>query len=172
MKHLKQVFFAASCARRSRRQHLYALVGCDPIVIDLGTTASTWVRRSRGYSMWTPTACATTCSGCVGCDEGFSRSIAAGNGLGRRRGGIVGIGTPLLLEGRLAPNGFVGLAQYDARQLGGMTTVSSPRRMRLAQCGSGSISTPMASPRTRDALSAELWNSALETIPKMRKYID
>ena len=47
------------------------------------------------------------------------RSIAAATALIDDGAELFGVGTPLVLEGRNAPNGFVGLAQYDSRQLGG-----------------------------------------------------
>ena len=54
-----------------------------------------------------------------GGDEGFLALDRSGNGLIDDGAELFGVGTPMILEGRNAPNGFVGLAQYDARQLGG-----------------------------------------------------
>jgi hypothetical protein len=54
-----------------------------------------------------------------GGDEGFLALDRSGNGLVDDGAELFGVGTPLELEGRNAPNGFVGLAQYDQRQLGG-----------------------------------------------------
>src|SRR3954470_13842389 len=54
-----------------------------------------------------------------GGDEGFLALDRDGNGVIDDGSELFGVGTPLILEGRSAPNGFVGLPQYDARQLGG-----------------------------------------------------
>ena len=55
----------------------------------------------------------------LGGDEGFLALDRNGNGVVDNGSELFGVGTPLLLEGRNAPNGFVGLAQYDSPALGG-----------------------------------------------------
>ena len=55
-----------------------------------------------------------------GGDDAFLVMDANGNGFVDDGSEMFGNGTRLLLEnGKLAPNGFVGLAQYDRRELGG-----------------------------------------------------
>jgi len=142
MKHLNKFSSRASCARRSARNTCYALVGCDPIVIDSGNNASTWCAGVgvyfdvdadgvRDHVQWVR----------PGGDEGFLALDRSGKRSRRRRAELFGIGTPLLLEGRLAPNGFVGLAQYDARQLGGNDDgLITAADAIWPSCGSGSIS--------------------------------
>ena len=101
--------------------------------------------------------------------------------LDRNRNGIVddgselfGVGTPLILEGRSAPNGFVGLAQYDARQLGGNDDglISEadaiwPLLRIWVDLDADGVSTPQ---EMRTLRSYGI--TALETIPKIRKYYD
>ena len=54
-----------------------------------------------------------------GGDEAFLALDRNGNGVVDNGGELFGVGTPLVFEGTNAPNGFVGLAQYDAIELGG-----------------------------------------------------
>jgi hypothetical protein len=87
---------------------------------------------------------------------------------------LFGVGTPLALEGRNAPNGFVGLAQYDARQLGGnddgviteADAIWPQLRLWLDRNADGRA--------TRDEMRTlrGAGITALETIPKVRKYFD
>jgi len=95
--------------------------GCSPIVIDLGNDgihlgeAGVGVYFDvnadgvRDHVQWVRR----------GGDEGFLALDRTGNGIVDDGAELFGVGTPLILEGRSAPNGFVGLAQYDSRQLGG-----------------------------------------------------
>jgi len=52
-------------------------------------------------------------------DDAFLVNDLNGNGLVDDGAELFGNGTRLILEGELAPNGFVGLAQYDLSELGG-----------------------------------------------------
>ncbi len=54
-----------------------------------------------------------------GGDEAFIALDRNGDGIVNDGSELFGLGTPLLLEGRRAPNGFVALAQYDSAELGG-----------------------------------------------------
>lgn len=54
-----------------------------------------------------------------GGDEGFLALDRNGNGVVDNGSELFGNGTPCIIDGRTAPNGFVGLAQYDSRSLGG-----------------------------------------------------
>jgi len=109
-----------------------------------------------------------------GGDEGFLAIDRSGNGLIDDGAELFGVGTPLMLEGRNAPNGFVGLAQYDSRQLGGnddgfITDADAiwPQLRIWLDANADGVSTP---DEMRSLKSFGL--SALETIPKMRKYVD
>jgi len=150
--------------------------GCSPIVVDIDNNGIKlgqagagvyfdvnadgvrdhvqWVRRSG--------------------DEGFLALDRSGNGLVDNGAELFGVGTPMILEGRNAPNGFVGLAQYDARQLGGnddglITEADAiwPQLRIWLDLNADGVSTvdEMHSLRTYDI-------TALETIPRIRKYVD
>jgi trimeric autotransporter adhesin len=54
-----------------------------------------------------------------GGDEGFLALDRNGNGVVDNGSELFGNGTPCIMDGTNAPNGFVGLAQYDSRALGG-----------------------------------------------------
>jgi hypothetical protein len=54
-----------------------------------------------------------------GGDEAFLAVDRNDNGVVDNGGELFGVGTPLVFEGTNAPNGFVGLAQYDSIELGG-----------------------------------------------------
>ena len=149
---------------------------CTPIVIDLGNNGINlgpagvgvyfdvnadgvrdhvqWVRR--------------------GGDEGFLALDRSGNGLIDDGAELFGVGTPLVLEGRNAPNGFVGLAQYDSRQLGGnddgLITEADAIWPQLRIWVDGNADGVSTADEMRSLKSFGL--TALETIPKMRKYID
>ena len=96
-------------------------------------------------------------------------SIECDRGLAR-----FGIGTPLVFEGRNAPNGFVGLAQYDSRLLGGnddglITAADAiwPQLRIWLDADANGISSA-SEMRTL----ASFGITALETIPKHRNYVD
>ena len=109
-----------------------------------------------------------------GGDEGFLALDRSGNGVIDDGAELFGVGTPLVLEGRNAPNGFVGLAQYDSRQLGGnddglITEADAiwPQLRIWLDANADGVST---ADEMRTLKSFGL--TALETIPKLRKYID
>ena len=55
----------------------------------------------------------------AGGDEAFLALDRNGNGIVDNGSELFGVGTPMIFEGTNAPNGFVGLAQYDSIELGG-----------------------------------------------------
>jgi len=150
--------------------------GCSPIVIDLGNDgihlgeAGVGVYFDvnadgvRDHVQWVRR----------GGDEGFLALDRTGNGIVDDGAELFGVGTPLILEGRSAPNGFVGLAQYDSRQLGGnddglITDADAiwPQLRIWIDLDADGVST-IQEMRTLGALGI----TALETIPKLRKYFD
>ena len=87
---------------------------------------------------------------------------------------LFGVGTPLELGGRNAPNGFVGLAQYDLRELGGnddgFITVADaiwPQLRIWLDINADGVST-LDEMHTLGSYGI----TALETIPKIRKRVD
>jgi len=149
---------------------------CTPIVIDLGNNGINLGQAGvgvffdvnadgvRDHVQWVQR----------GGDEGFLAIDRSGNGLIDDGAELFGVGTPLMLEGRNAPNGFVGLAQYDSRQLGGnddglITEADAiwPQLRIWLDANADGVST---ADEIRTLKSFGL--RALETIPKMRKYID
>jgi trimeric autotransporter adhesin len=154
----------------------HALVHCSPIVIDLGHDGINLGEAGvgvyfdmdadgmRDHLQWVRR----------GGDEGFLALDRSGNGLVDNGAELFGVGTPLILEGRNAPNGFVGLAQYDARQLGGnddglITDADAvwPQLRIWVDLDANGIATP-AEMRTLRSHGI----TALETIPKKRRYVD
>jgi hypothetical protein len=154
----------------------HALVRCSPIVIDLGHDgvhlgpAGTGVYFDinadgiRDHLQWVR----------PGGDEGFLALDRSGNGLVDNGAELFGVGTPLLLEGRNAPNGFVGLAQYDLRELGGdddgwITPADAiwPQLRIWVDLNADGVSTYE---EMRPLRSYGI--TALETIPKKHRYID
>lgn len=150
--------------------------GCSPIVIDL---ANNGIRLGeagvgvyfdvnadgiRDHVQWVRR----------GGDEGFLAMDRTGNGLIDDGTELFGVGTPMEIEGCNAPNGFVGLAQYDARQLGGnddglvtwQDAIWPQLRIWVDRDANG-VSTPDEM-RTLSSFGI----TALQTIPKIRKYID
>jgi hypothetical protein len=149
---------------------------CSPIVIDLGNNgiklgaAGVGVYFDvnadgvRDHVQWVR----------PGGDEAFLALDRSGNGVVDNGSELFGVGTPLALEGRNAPNGFVGLAQYDARQLGGnddgliteADAIWPQLRLWLDSNADGRA--------TRDEMRSlrGAGITALETIPKVRKYFD
>jgi hypothetical protein len=149
---------------------------CTPIVIDLGHNGVNLGQAGvgvyfdvnadgiRDHVQWVR----------QGGDEGFLALDRSGNGIIDDGAELFGVGTPLLLEGRNAPNGFVGLAQYDSRQLGGnddglITEADAiwPQLRIWLDANADGVST---ADEMRTLKSYGL--TALETIPKRRKYID
>jgi hypothetical protein len=149
---------------------------CSPIVIDLGNdgirlgAAGVGVYfdvnadGARDHVQWVR----------PGGDEAFLALDRSGNGLVDNGAELFGVGTPLALEGRNAPNGFVGLAQYDSRQLGGnddgliteADAIWPQLRLWLDSNADGRA--------TRDEMRTlrGAGITALETIPRVRKYFD
>ena len=149
---------------------------CTPIVIDLGNNGISLGQAGvgvyfdvnadgiRDHVQWVRR----------GGDEGFLALDRSGNGIIDDGAELFGVGTPLVLEGRNAPNGFVGLAQYDSRQLGGNDDglISDadaiwPQLRIWLDLNADGVSTPN---EMRTLKSFGL--TALETIPKLRKYRD
>jgi hypothetical protein len=157
--------------------HASAWSYCSPIVIDLGRNGIELGRAGvgvyfdvnadgrRDHVQWVRR----------GGDEGFLALDRTGNGLVDNGAELFGVGTPLVLEGdRNAPNGFVGLAQYDARQLGGnddglITDADAiwPQLRIWLDLNADGVST-LEEMRTLRSYGI----TALETIPKVRKYVD
>ena len=149
---------------------------CTPIVVDLGNNginlgpAGVGVYFDvnadgvRDHVQWVQR----------GGDEGFLALDRSGNGVIDDGAELFGVGTPLLLEGRNAPNGFVGLAQYDARQLGGnddgLITEADAIWPQLRIWLDGNADGVSTIDEMRSLKSTGL--TALETIPKRRKYVD
>lgn len=87
---------------------------------------------------------------------------------------LFGVGTPLLIEGGTAPNGFVGLAQYDSRDLGGnddglitsADTIWPELRVWRDMNADGKSAPDEISTLQRAGLTS------LQTIPRLRKYVD
>lgn len=150
--------------------------GCSPILIDLGNDGINLGEAGVGvyfdvnadgvpdHVQWVRR----------GGDEGFLAMDRTGNGLIDDGAELFGVGTPMILDGRSAPNGFVGLAQYDSRQLGGnddglITEADAiwPQLRIWVDLDADGVST-----------TAEIHTlrshgiTALETIPKVHKYFD
>src|SRR5690349_7414220 len=149
---------------------------CTPIVIDLGNNGINLgpagvgvyfdmdANGTRDHLQWVK----------AGGDEGFLALDRSGNGIVDDGSELFGVGTPMILEGRNAPNGFVGLAQYDSRQLGGNDDglISDadaiwPQLRIWVDANADGVSTA-AEMRTLKSYGI----TALETIPRIRKYVD
>jgi hypothetical protein len=154
----------------------HARGSCDPIVMDLGHDGFNLGARGIGVRFDVD---ANGIRDSVqwlrpGGDEGFLALDRTGNGLVDDGAELFGVGTPLLLEGRPAPNGFVGLAQYDALQLGGnddglITEADAiwPQLRIWSDVNADGVST-YDEMRTLRSFGI----TALGTIPKRRKYMD
>jgi hypothetical protein len=108
-----------------------------------------------------------------GGDEAFLVLDRNGNGLVDDGSELFGVGTPLF-EGGKAPNGFVGLAQYDQPLLGGnddgLISAGDPIWSRLAlwlDSNADGVSTPDEMRRLDSA-----GFTSFGTIPKVRRYVD
>jgi hypothetical protein len=174
MKNLKLAWAAALAALALQAGNAWGF--CSPIVIDLGNNGIKLGASGvgvyfdvnadgvRDHVQWVR----------PGGDEAFLALDRSGNGLVDNGAELFGVGTPLTLEGRNAPNGFVGLAQYDARQLGGnddgviteADAIWPQLRLWLDFNADGRA--------TRDEMRTlrGAGITALETIPKVRKYFD
>jgi hypothetical protein len=150
--------------------------GCSPIVVDLGNDGIKLGKAGvgvyfdvnadgvRDHVQWVRD----------GGDEGFLAIDRSGNGLIDDGSELFGVGTPMILESRNAPNGFVGLAQYDSRQLGGnddgkiseADAIWPQLRIWIDQNADGvSSSNEMHTLRS-------VGLTALDSIPRIRKYVD
>jgi hypothetical protein len=154
----------------------HAIVYCSPIVIDLGHDGINLGEKGvgvyfdinadgvRDHVQWVR----------PGGDEGFLAMDRSGNGLVDDGSELFGVGTPMIIDGRNAPNGFVGLAQYDARQLGGnddglITEADAiwPQLRIWVDLNADGVST-VDEMRTLQSYGI----TALETIPKLHRYVD
>ncbi|HET9864005.1 MAG TPA: hypothetical protein VFP37_11220 [Steroidobacteraceae bacterium] len=154
----------------------HAKTSCSPIVIDLGNNGIHLGDKGVGvyfdinadgvreHIQWVRR----------GGDEGFLALDRSGNGLVDDGAELFGVGTPLILEGRNAPNGFVGLAQYDQPQLGGnddgwITDADAiwPQLRIWVDLDADGVATYQ---EMRTLRSYGI--TALETIPKRRRYFD
>ncbi len=153
-----------------------AEVRCSPIVIDLGHDGIKLGEGGvgvyfdinadgvRDHMQWVR----------PGGDEGFLAMDRSGNGLVDNGSELFGVGTPLVLEGRNAPNGFVGLAQYDMRELGGnddglITEADAvwPQLRIWVDADANGVAT-YSEMRTLKSYGI----TAIETIPKRHRYMD
>lgn len=109
-------------------------------------------------------------------DEAFLSLDRNGSGVIEDGSELFGVGTPLLIEGGTAPNGFVGLAQYDSSALGGNDdglitdedAIWNELRVWRDDNADG-VSTQSEMLALENAGEGLV---ALETIPKFRKYYD
>jgi len=174
MKILRRLLQAATllCALDSA----HAEVRCSPLVIDLGHDGIKLGEGGTGvyfdinadgvrdHIQWVR----------PGGDEGFLAMDRSGNGLVDNGSELFGVGTPLVLEGRNAPNGFVGLAQYDMRELGGnddglITEADAvwPQLRIWVDADANGVAT-FAEMRTLKSYGI----TAIETIQKRHRYMD
>jgi hypothetical protein len=109
-----------------------------------------------------------------GGDEAFLAVDRNGNGVVDNGGELFGVGTPMVFDGANAPNGFVGLAQYDSIELGGNDdgyvtrddAIWSVLRLWRDMDANG-VSTP------NEVFALERFGiTSLETIPKFAKRSD
>jgi hypothetical protein len=176
MKNLKRLFSAALLTVALHAGNAWSWSSCSPIVIDLGTNGINLGQAGvgvyfdvnadgvRDHVQWVRR----------GGDEGFLALDRSGNGLVDTGAELFGVGTPLLLEGGNAPNGFVGLAQYDSRSLGGnddglITEADAiwPQLRIWVDANADGVST-YDEMRTLRSFGI----TALETIPKIHKHVD
>lgn len=172
IRHLLAVSFLAATFHTSDAWAVY----CSPIVIDLGKNGIRLGQAGvgvyfdvnadgvRDHVQWVR----------PGGDEGFLALDRSGNGLVDNGGELFGVGTPMAFEGRAAPNGFVGLAQYDSRPLGGnddglITAADAiwPQLRVWVDLNADGICT-VDEMRTLSSYGL----TALETIPKVRRHTD
>ena len=174
MKHLK--FLGAATVLAASLQAGTAWAMCSPIVIDLsnngiklgeagvGVYFDVNADGLREHVQWVR----------PGGDEAFLALDRTGNGLIDDGSELFGVGTPLVLEGRNAPNGFVGLAQYDLRQMGGnddglitdSDAIWPQLRLWLDLDANGVASRD----EMRSLRSAGI--TTLDIIPRVRRYMD
>jgi hypothetical protein len=174
MKSVKQLFRAGLLLATLGSANAWS--GCSPIVIDLakdginlgeagvGVYFDVNADGVRDHVQWVRR----------GGDEGFLALDRTGNGLIDDGAELFGVGTPMILEGRSAPNGFVGLAQYDARKLGGnddgLITNEDAIWSQLRVWVDGNADGVSTAEEMRTLQSFGI--TALQTIPRIRKYFD
>jgi hypothetical protein len=174
MKNLK--FLGAATLLAASLQAGTAWGMCSPIVIDLNNNGiklgeagvGVWFDVNadgvREHVQWVRR----------GGDEAFLALDRTGNGLVDDGAELFGVGTPMVLEGRNAPNGFVGLAQYDQRQLGGnddgLITEADAiwPQLRLWL----DINADGVANREEMRTLRSVGITALDTIPRVRRYVD
>jgi len=175
MKNLKRILVASVVCLAALGSPAWS-GGCSPIVIDLGNNGLNLGRAGVGvyfdvnadgvreHVQWVRR----------GGDEAFLAIDRSGNGLIDDGAELFGVGTPMILESRNAPNGFVGLAQYDSRQLGGnddgrITDADAiwPQLRVWIDTNADGVST---SNEMRTLRNVGL--TALDTIPRIRKHVD
>jgi hypothetical protein len=174
MKHLKLLGAATLLAASFQAGTAWGM--CSPIVIDLNSNGiklgeagvGVWFDVNadglREHVQWVR----------PGGDEAFLALDRTGNGLIDDGSELFGVGTPLMLEGRNAPNGFVGLAQYDQRQLGGnddgliteLDAIWPQLRLWLDLNADG-----VANREEMHTLRS-MGIATLDTIPRVRRYAD
>lgn len=149
---------------------------CSPIVVDVDRdgihlgAAGVGVRfdvnndGSSDYVQWVR----------PGGDEVFLALDRNGNGVVDNGSELFGVGTPLLIDGGTAPNGFVGLAQYDSTALGGdddgLITSSDAiwNELRVWNDRNADGISTRAEMLTPESVGL----TAFQTIPKFRKHYD
>lgn len=111
-----------------------------------------------------------------GGDEVFLSLDRNGNGIVDDGSELFGVGTPMIIDGGSAENGFVGLAQYDMVELGGnddgLITAQDAIWSELRvwdDANADGVSVP-SEVLSLDEVSPPL--TSFETIPKFRKYYD
>lgn len=148
---------------------------CSPIVIDVNKDGILLGPAGRGvlFDVDADGAADPVQWVRIGGDEAFLALDRDGNGVIDDGSELFGVGTPLA-EGGNAPNGFVGLAQYDQPALGGNDDgrISNadevwPQLSLWLDSDADGVSTPgeMQSP-------ASLGLTSFGTIPKVRRHID
>jgi hypothetical protein len=149
---------------------------CSPIVVDTKSDGIKLGPAGRGvsfdvnadgypdYVQWVR----------PGGDEAFLTLDRNGNGLVDDGSELFGVGTPLMIEGGPAPNGFVGLAQYDQVALGGNDDglISSaddiwPHLSMWVDTNADAVAT-----RNEMRRPGQLGFRSFGTIPEVRRHVD
>lgn len=174
MKHLKLLGIASLFGALLQGGAAWGM--CSPIVIDLngngiklgeagvGVYFDVDADGIREHVQWVR----------PGGDEAFLALDRTGNGLVDDGSELFGIGTPLVLEGGTARNGFIGLAQYDQRQLGGnddgLITVADavwPQLRLWLDLNADGVAN-----REEMRTLRSVGITSLDTIPRVRRYMD
>jgi hypothetical protein len=149
--------------------------GCSPIVIDLGNDgihlgeAGVGVYFDvnadgvRDHVQWVRR----------GGDEGFLALDRTGNGIVDDGAELFGVGTPLILEGAVRPMASSVSRNTIRASSAATTTASSPKPTPSGRsCASGGPGCRWCLDRQEMRTLRSLGITALETIPKIRKYFD